>query len=367
MKRFSFVLSIFAVVLGVLGAISSLLYFLFQNDAAFMQRWLHTVALGWGRLCSGVCAFVPFSVAELCWTAAILGLLVFVGLLIRLLVQRKTGWKKALLVRLGCLACVGLFISSGYTALWGVGYRSPAFYSDPDKLVSEPVSLEDLTAVTAWFAAGANATSDLVKRDETGLFAEDVSAMFSRTDHLYDALSVEFPALSAPVRRAKPMLYSALMSRLGFTGFYFPFTGEANVNVHSPACLIPATIAHELAHQRGVVFEDEANFTAIAACLSQQDDVFRYSAYLMGYIHLSNALFSADRDAWQQISSSLNRQVLTDLEDNNAFWAKYESPVSDAAEGVYEGFLQSHGETRGMQSYGACVNLLVKYYRQQAI
>ncbi len=367
MKRSSFIFTVLCGLLGIVGTVALLLYTIFQNNAAFMQTWLHTVSLGWGRFCAGICAWVPFSVAELCWTLAILGLLIFVVLLVRLLVLRKAGWKRSLLIRLGCLFCVGLFISSGYTALWGVGYRSPAFYNDPTTLISQPISLEDLTAVTAWFAKGANESAALVVRDENGLFAEDVTSLFSQTDALYDSLSQEFPALNAPVRRAKPMLYSALMSRLGFTGFYFPFTGEANVNIHSPACLIPVTIAHELAHQRGVVFEDEANFTAVAACLSQGSEVFRYSAYLMGYIHLSNALFNADREAWQTISSGLNELVLTDLEDNNAFWAKYESPVSDAAGGVYEGFLQSHGEERGMQSYGACVNLLVQYYRDQVI
>lgn len=42
------------------------------------------------------------------------------------------------------------------------------------------------------------------------------------------------------------------MSRINYTGFFFPYTAEANVNVDSPLCMLPSTIAHELAHQRGV-------------------------------------------------------------------------------------------------------------------
>ena len=63
---------------------------------------------------------------------------------------------------------------------------------------------------------------------------------------------------------------------MGFTGVYFPFTGEANVNVDAPACLVPATIAHEMSHQRMVFSELEANFVGIAAAVSCGDPVFQY-------------------------------------------------------------------------------------------
>ena len=56
------------------------------------------------------------------------------------------------------------------------------------------------------------------------------------------------------------------MSALDFTGIYCPYTGESNVNVDSPACLLPSTAAHELAHQRSIALEQECNFLAILAC-----------------------------------------------------------------------------------------------------
>ena len=58
------------------------------------------------------------------------------------------------------------------------------------------------------------------------------------------------------------------MSYLDFTGFFFPFTAEANVNTDFPGALFASTIAHELSHQRGVAREQEANFTAVLACLN---------------------------------------------------------------------------------------------------
>ena len=41
----------------------------------------------------------------------------------------------------------------------------------------------------------------------------------------------------------KTMRFSRVMSAMGFTGFYFPFTGECNVNVDFPAWVVQASTA----------------------------------------------------------------------------------------------------------------------------
>ena len=52
----------------------------------------------------------------------------------------------------------------------------------------------------------------------------------------------------------KAISCSTALSAMDFTGFYFPFTGEANLNVDCPASFLPSTIVHEMAHQRGTLF-----------------------------------------------------------------------------------------------------------------
>ena len=149
---------------------------------------------------------------------------------------------------------------------------------------------------------------------------------------------------------------------MNFTGFYSPYTGESNLNVDSPACLLPANITHELAHQRGIASEQECNFIAIAVSLASGDPVYRYSGLLMGYVHLSNALYRADPDRWQVIRDTLPDTVVADLRQNSAYWAAFEGPVNDAASKVYDSFLKSNGESRGVQSYGTVVDMLMAYY-----
>ena len=174
----------------------------------------------------------------------------------------------------------------------------------------------------------------------------------------------EYPFLALEGQTAaKPIFFSRLQSRLGFTGVYFPFTGEANVNVDAPACLLPATVAHEMAHQRMVASEQEANFVGILAAVTSGDPVYQYSGYLMGLIQLCNALAPVDRGAWQDIVQRYFTQELADdWNDNNAYWAALASPVETAAEQVYDSFLKGNGQKLGMRSYGACVDLLAAYF-----
>lgn len=45
---------------------------------------------------------------------------------------------------------------------------------------------------------------------------------------------------------------------------------------------------------------------------------------------------------------------------------QFETPVQKVSNTVYEGFLHSYDQTMGLKSYGACVDLLVNYYYEQA-
>ncbi len=167
--------------------------------------------------------------------------------------------------------------------------------------------------------------------------------------------------------RAKPIFFSRFQSRLGFTGMYFPFTGECQRKRGRPGLPVPATIAHEMAHQRMVASELESNFVGIAACVTGEDVTYQYSGYLMGLIQLCNALYDVAPQTWQAIArSTFTAELSQDWQDNNQYWAAMRSPVEDRAEQVYDSFLKGNGQSLGIRSYGACVDLLVTYFGQAA-
>ena len=184
---------------------------------------------------------------------------------------------------------------------------------------------------------------------------------------IYAELLTEFPFLSGRVTEPKKMIFSRFMSRLGYTGIFFPFTGETNLNVDHPQCMLPFTVAHELAHQLGTAAEQECNFLGVAACVSSGNVIYEYSGWLSALLYCSNALYSADYDAWLYIYNTYSDGVRRDFDDNNAYWASFESPVSDAADAVYDGYLKAQGQELGIKSYGACVDLLVEYFLDDAV
>ena len=309
-------------------------------------------------------AGAAFSVAELLIVLAVAGVLFYLLFFLEGVIHRGHFFRRLyrLLLTLACLVTV---IYAGFCLLWGVFFYGDDFMSQSG-LRAGPVSVEQLQTVTAFFASLANDTADLVERDADGVCATDREAILERSDTLYAALEKDFPCLAGPPLRAKGVKLSRLLSYTDFTGFFFPFTGEANVNTDFPPALFAATVAHELAHQRGVAKEQEANFVAVLACLRNDDPDYTYSAALMAYTYLGNELAKVDRAAWQTIYDGLDEAVLRDLEAERTYWARFETPVRTVSNTVYENFMYSYDQHLGLRSYGECVDLLVNYYYESA-
>ena len=333
-------------------------YFLLRENRAVMNFLCKALVRPWHAFAGRLFSAVPFSVTE--WVILFLtalGVVLLVLLIVRLIRRR---WVKAYRTGMTILS-VSAAMFALFCLWWGVLYYSDSF-TEQAGLERRNISVQELETVTRYFAEQANAAGEHVERGEDGVFRADKSDIFRRSPDIYGGAEQIFPCLAAPAVRAKPVLLSRLLSYIRYTGFFFPYTAEANLNADSPACLLPSTIAHELAHLRGVAREDEANFCAVVACMESGDEDYRYSGALLAYIYLGNALYSADYDAWREVYSTLSENVRADLRANNDYWARFETPAADVSEKVYESFLQTYGDDRGMQSYGACVDLLTVYY-----
>ena len=330
------------------------LFYLVRGNQAWMEVWvLHVIAPV--EQCLGrFWSFLPFSAAELLVTLAGAWLLLY---------PLWALWKKEFKRRVIPWLAVLLWLWCGLDWMWNTAYYAKSF-SQRSGLAPQPYTIEELALTTAYFAQNAAALSGQVQRDEAGHFAESQRDYFDRGPELYQNLEREFPCLRMKSVKTKPMyLWSKLQSDLGFTGVYFPFTGEANVNIDAPACLRPAVIAHEMAHQRMVASELEANFVGIAAAVRSGDTVFMYSGYLMGLMELSSALYTASPELWTQIVQTyFTPELSQDWADNHDYWAARSSPAEATAQDVYDAFLKGNGQELGILSYDACVDLLVTYF-----
>lgn len=342
--------------LGISGVLLSL-FWLLRGNVSLMSGFARVVTSPLKRAVGAACALVPFSMAEVIWAALILFCVWYVARAVWRIVRGKgERVRLALYAALGS-AVIALCVYTGYTLLWGVNYYTQSFEQQA-QITVHPVTHEELIRVTRLFADRVNETADATMPSTETLLAE--------SGELYDGVSEVYPFLREPRVRAKPMVFSELLSAMNYTGFFFPFTGEANININAPMCFLPVTIAHELAHLRGIAPEQTANFVAILACEHSGKPEYEYSGWLFGYLHLSNALYTADPAAYTEIAATLHPRAIADFRENNAYWQQRETPVAAAADAMYDGFLQSYQQELGARSYGAVTDLLVAYYGGQA-
>lgn len=262
--------------------------------------------------------------------------------------------------------CAGLTAWVLFCGLWGLDSYADGF-QDRSGIRAQPVALSDLRSVTAYFAQQVGRTADGVARDAQGAFAVPREEILAKSPQAYDGAEALFPFLEFDDPGVKPVRLSRVMSALDFTGVYCPYTGESNVNMDSPACMLASTAAHELAHQRGFSSEQECNFLAVLAATTCGDPVYAYSGWLSGFIYLGNALYAQDPEGYWAIRETLPAGAARDLADQSAYWAQFAHKTArKVSNRVYDAFLKGYGQEQGLRSYGTVVDLLVVYYRDAA-
>ena len=90
---------------------------------------------------------------------------------------------------------------------------------------------------------------------------------------------VDDPYFHSHFGSVKPMASSIVYREFQITGVTYSPLAEANINVLNTKTGIPLTVAHELAHTKGVMREDDANQLAFYICINSDHPYLRYSAY----------------------------------------------------------------------------------------
>ena len=183
--------------------------------------------------------------------------------------------------------------------------------------------------------------------------AEAVTAM--------QAAGEQFSCLAGFYPKPKEVLVSRILSVQQLCGVYSPFTVEANYNGDMPDYNVPHTLCHELSHLKGFMREDEANFIGYLACISSENEAFRYSGYLTGWVYAGNAMARVDRKRYIELTDQLCEGARQDLDENSDFWNRYESRVSEAATRMNDTYLKMNSQADGVKSYGRMVDLMLSY------
>lgn len=305
--------------------------------------------------------WIPFSLGE----AMVIFLPVAaVFMIVRACRKYSDRWR-SVFVYLGSVLSVVSLLFSVFVFGFGTGYYGTTV-DEKLGLDRSVVSPEELYYTAATLAAHVNSEAENVKYqyNDFSVMPYTFDEMSRRLVAAYDKVCDEYDFIPRLNSRVKPVMLSEPWTYTHISGVYTYFTGEANINTNFPDYTIPYTAAHEMAHQRGIAREDEANFIAFLVCISSDDPYIRYSGYLEVYEYVASSLYSANKNYYSAVYSSLKTNVRAEMAAYSAFFDKYrENVVANVSEAVNNSYLQIHG-TVGSKSYGLVVDLAVAFYRR---
>ena len=184
-------------------------------------------------------------------------------------------------------------------------------------------------------------------------------------------LGESYGQLSGWYPRPKALFSSDFMCQQYMQGYYFPFSMEANYNDVMYLLNIPATMCHELAHLRGYIYEDEANFIGYLACIQSEDDFIAYSGYMSVLVYLYNDLYKLYQAQPETFAAAA--EAVTPIAVSGQVWEdEWErihakelistEVVDKAADTFIDTTLKLNGVSDGKISYSRVVKLLIQYY-----
>jgi hypothetical protein len=341
--------------------LSLALYAVMSRSVAFAD-WFNTTVSSFLRTVFAAVSYpLPFSLGE----AVIWLLPLALVLVLRHAVRHRCGSWKAAAAYIGILLSVVVTLFSVFVWNFAAGYRGRSL-DEKLELERNEVSAEELYDTAVLLIESINRETDDVHFQKDG-FSEMPYSLEDMNDKLgkaYGRLADEYTFIQTMPARVKPVLASEVMSYMHITGVYSFFTGEANLNVNFPDYTLPFTAAHEMAHQRGIAREDEANVVDYLVCIISDDPYVRYSGYLNMYEYLISALYRTDKDLWLDAAKRLNSHSNSDIQASNAVSQKYaDTVIGDISNSVNDLYLKGNG-TEGRVSYGLVTRLAVAYYKK---
>ena len=229
---------------------------------------------------------------------------------------------------------------------------------------------EERTELYATLIRECNELAKEVPRDEEGCFTltcdfkSEARTAMKRAGEKYPQLRGYYPD-------PKPIQFSYFMSQSQLTGIYLPYTIEANYNDDMVRANLPSTVCHELAHLKGFIQEDEANFLSFVAATGSDNAEFRYSGYLDALEYVHNAVWENDIEEAMPLSDEISDEVLRDWfrfmpenywEENADKEVISTETVSEASTAAIDTNIKMNGRDDGIRAYSMVVNLLLDYY-----
>ncbi len=306
----------------ILGSLLFLLilFIILRNSRDFCEGYSRTIVRAYTFIYGNIASWFPFSFFEL----FIFGTIAYFVAFIVFFVQRtkKEGIKNSyhMLLRLSIVVMSILVIYQG-TA--GMEYsRKPVEIPQHTELIANP---KDYKEISMKFVNEFNECASKMKFREDGALQAPYGY-----DVLIEKLKIEFSKfdseyLSSFTPKAKPLYLTGWFYRaMSISGVTFTPTGEANFNVLDPDGILPFTIAHEMAHIKGAMPEEDANLVAAYICLNSDDPYIRFSGFNETIWSLASLVQATNvKEDLNEFYSKIDARIYANNAYENDYWTKY--------------------------------------------
>lgn len=350
----------FAIVFYAIACVSVLLYIGFLCSPSFADVFNRRVGSVLRAALAHLTGWIPFSLAEF---LLLLLPVILVSVSLYGIRRYASSWRNVGIFCVSMLSVAALVFSI-FTVGFAAGYRGRRL-DEKLGLQRKDVSAQELYDTVLVLIERLEEDQKRVffsSQTNFSMMPYGYEEMNDRLLEAYDSVCEEYSFVQRLDSRLKPVMLSRAMSYTHITGVYTFFTGEANINVAFPDYTLPFTAAHELAHQRGIAREDEANFMAFLVCERSEDAYLRYVGNVNLLEYVLSALYGASPMLYTQAYMRLPSVVRGEMAAFSEFFEPYrDSVASEVSEAVNDTFLTMHG-TEGTRSYGMVVDLAVAYF-----
>jgi hypothetical protein len=335
---------------------------LFSLDPGRVERYYTFGVYPWtSQILRTLFGWLPFSLGDFLYAIAFIYVIRKVWKFIRVLAAREV--KKYLTrVLLRKYLKVVLTVYLVFNLFWGLNYNRRGI-ADQLQLEVKPYTKEEISLLAdilqqrlCVYGEKTDSLRRLQLDRNKELFSQGVAA-YSNAEKLFPFLKYRQPSIKASLLTPFGHLF-------GFTGYYNPFTGEAQLKTSIPVFLKPFVVSHEMAHQLGYAKENEANFVGFLASKRSTDPEFVYSAYFDMYIYAMRELYKTDPQKAFAMSKTRHPQVTKDRLAFIQYLTRSKNPVEPFVTGIYDNYLKLNNQPNGKLTYDEVVSWLIAYLKK---
>lgn len=322
------------------------IFSILKANIEIAEWWTIHISKGYYSVINYLTKYIPFSLTELFFVSLFIAGIILLVKLIRHFIRKEIvdGVNKIGIIGVGILSTICIYALCCEMAYNRKPIDLPYYEMEVDN--------SEFKDIYNYYANDLNNCINEFEFTDEGDFKHSYSFLdISKKVHESVSKNIDSDYFYKVETNAKPMMSSLLYRELNITGVTFAPFVEANVDYLSTNLELPLVIAHEIAHTKGVMREDDANQFAFYVCLNSDDPYLRLSAYGL-YFYQITLLTSDD------YMTSEEQNSLVKIDTNyyrarrymNNYWKKHQI-FKDVGETVNNAYISSSGVPEGTTSY----------------